>query len=108
MMKCQLHVTFGGPTLTGSDRREALISHLLEGTSSETGHEFFRALVRSAAMAMDVDGVWVTEYLPERKVLRSLAFWMRDHYVEDCEYTIGGTPCEQVIENTCLVYYPDR
>jgi PAS domain S-box-containing protein len=89
-------------------QREELIQHLVKGTSSQTGHEFFHALVRSAALAMDVAGVWVTEYLPERKVLRSLAFWMNGHYVEDYEYTIRGTPCEQVIENTCLVHYPDR
>jgi PAS domain S-box-containing protein len=80
----------------------------VEGTSSATGHEFLRALVRSAAKAMDVAGVWVTEYLPQRKVLRSLAFWLNDHYVEDYEYTLSGTPCEQVIEKVCLIHYPER
>jgi formate hydrogenlyase transcriptional activator len=94
--------------MTGSVTAEALIRHLLEGTSSETGKEFFHALVRSAAMAMDVAGVWVTEYFPQRKVLRSLAFWMNDQYVEDYEYEIRGTPCEQVIEKSCLVQYPER
>src|SRR5262249_13236071 len=91
-----------------SARRETLLRHLLEGTSSETGHGFLRALVRSAARAMDVAGVWVTEYLPERQVLRSLAFWMNDHYVEDYVYPLRGTPCEQVIEKACLIHYPDR
>ena len=94
--------------MTQLPKREELIQYLLEGTASETGHEFFHALVHSAALAMDVAGVWVTEYLPERKVLRSLAFWMNGQYVDDYEYPIPGTPCEQVIENACLVYYPDR
>ena len=94
--------------MTGSVGPEALIRHLLEGTSSETGKNFLRALVRSAAMAMDVAGVWVTEYLPERKVLRSIAFWMNGRYVEDYEYNIRGTPCEQVIDTGCLVHYPER
>ena len=76
---------------------EELIRYLLEGTSSKTGEEFFRALVRSAAMAMDVAGVWVTEYIPDRKVLRSLAFWMHNNYIEEYEYQIAGTPCEMVI-----------
>jgi PAS domain S-box-containing protein len=87
---------------------EELIRYLLEGTSTETGQGFFRALVRSAAMAMDVAGVWITEYLPERKVLRSLAFWMNGGYIEDYEYKLTGTPCEVVIEQACLVHYPDR
>ena len=88
--------------------RETLIQHLVEGTSSHTGQEFFHTLVRSAAMAMNVAGVWVTEYIPERKVLRSIAFWLNDHFVEDYEYAIGGTPCEQVIDKSCLIHYPDR
>ena len=89
-------------------RSESLIRYLLEGTSSQTGHEFLKALVRSAAMAMNVAGVWVTEYLPERKVLRSLAFWMNGNFVEDYEYSITGTPCEVVIETGRLVHYPER
>ncbi len=94
--------------MTASAKSEDLIRHLLEGTSSQTGHAFFHSLVRSVAMAMDVAGAWVTEYLPKQKVLRSVAFWMNDHYVDDYEYTIPGTPCEQVIEKACLVHYPDR
>lgn len=89
-------------------RSQALIHYLLEGTSSQTGHEFLHALVRSAAMAMNVAGVWVTEYLPEKKVLRSLAFWMNGNFIQDYEYKIEGTPCEVVIETGRLVHYPER
>jgi len=89
-------------------RPEALIRHLLEGTASQTGEEFLQALVRSAALAMDVVGVWVTEYLPERNVLRSLAFWMNGNFIKDYEYKLSGTPCEVVIQNRRLVHYPER
>jgi hypothetical protein len=89
-------------------RTEALIRYLLEGTSSETGQEFLRALVRSAALAMGVAGVWVTEYLPERKVLRALAFWMNANFIQEFEYKIEGTPCEVVIEPTVLASLPRR
>jgi PAS domain S-box-containing protein len=95
-------------TTSAQSRPEALIRYLLEGTSSQTGQEFFRALVRSVALAMDVAGVWVTEYLPERKVLRAVAFWMNGQYIEDYEYNIEGTPCEVVVEEKRLVHYPDR
>jgi PAS domain S-box-containing protein len=87
---------------------ETLIRHLLEGTSSQTGEEFFQALVRSTAKALDVAGVWVTEYLPERKVLRALAFLMNGNFIADYEYRIEGTPCEVVIETGQPVHYPDR
>jgi formate hydrogenlyase transcriptional activator len=89
-------------------RPEELIRHLLEGTSSQTGHEFLNALVRSVALAMDVAGVWITEYLPERRVLRALAFWMNGDFVQDFEYHIDGTPCELVVEEQRLVHIPER
>ena len=95
-------------TTSVQSRPEALIRYLLEGTSSHTGQEFLRALVRSVALAMDVAGVWVTEYLPERNVLRSLAFWMNGQYIPEYEYNIAGTPCEVVVEEARLVHYPDR
>lgn len=94
--------------VTGSIQSEEIIHHLLERTSAETGHKFLRALVRAGAQAMDVAGVWVTEYLPERGVLRSIAFWWNNHHIDHYEYPIQGTPCEQVIERKCLIHYPER
>src|SRR5215813_4347238 len=89
-------------------RPETLIRHLLEGTSSKTGEEFFVALVRAAAQALGVTGVWVTEYMRERRVLRSICFWMNGDYIKDFEYKIDGTPCEVVVEEARVVHYPDR
>src|SRR5689334_21080772 len=77
------------------NKPEELIRYLLDGTSSKTGREFFRALVHSTAMAMDVAAVWITDYLPDRNI-------------EDYEYNLAGTPCALVIERGCLVYFPDR
>ena len=87
---------------------EDLLRHLLEGTSAKIGREFLQALVRSTAQAMNVAGVWVTEFIPERNVLRTLAFWMNDQFVEDFEYSLKGTPCEQVIRKGRLLHFPDR
>ena len=44
-------------TAAAQQRTESLIRYLLEGTSSQTGQEFFRALVHSVAQAMNVAGV---------------------------------------------------
>src|SRR5215813_12554893 len=65
---------------------ETLIRHLLEGTSSKIGEEFFEALVHAAAQALDVAGVWVTEYLPDERVLKSLSFWLNGDYIKHFEY----------------------
>ena len=81
---------------------------ILEGTAAETGQPFFRALVRSTAEALGVAGCWVTELMEEEARLRSLAFWLRDDFVEGYEYALPGTPCDPVIREHRLVLVPDR
>ncbi len=81
---------------------------ILEGTVDQTGQGFFRALVRNVAAALRTDGAWVTEYLPDRQRLRSLAFWFKGAYIEHYEYDIRNTPCQPVIEQRCLAHFADR
>src|SRR5262245_27708147 len=86
----------------------AALRLVVEGTVSETGVEFFRALVRNLATVMGTIGAWVTEYLPEQQRLRAYAFWLKGKFVEHFEYDISGTPCATVVESKKLVHIPDR
>ena len=81
---------------------------ILEGTATETGRQFFAALVQNLAKALATHGAWVTEYFPEQRRLRALAFWMDNQWVQDYEVDIAGSPCEQVIDKRQLVHFPDR
>jgi PAS domain S-box-containing protein len=81
---------------------------VVEGTVSETGLEFFRALVRNLAAAMGTSGAWVTEYLPEKRHLRPFAFWLEGQFIPAYEQPIDGTPCAAVITEQKLVHCPDR
>ena len=87
---------------------EALLRSIVEGTATETGEEFFCALVQSLSQALKTHGAWVTEYLEECRKLRSLAFWRDGEWVEDFEYDIAETPCEAVVENSTLIHIPDN
>jgi len=89
-------------------QEEQALRLVVEGTVSETGTEFFRALVKNLAEVMGTVGAWVTEYLPEQKRLRAFAFWLKGAYVEGFEYPIAGTACEPVVEDKKLVHIPDR
>jgi PAS domain-containing protein len=80
---------------------------ILEGTLAETGRGFFRALVRNLCRALGTTGAWVTERVPDRARLRSLAFWWKDGHVENHEYDLAGTPCGQVIAQKRLVHCPE-
>ena len=90
------------------EEERTLLETLLEGTAAATGEQFLADLVRSLAKALRVHGAWVTEYLHGPKRLRALSFWLHDHYVPYYEYDISGSPCEAVLEQKCLVRYPEN
>jgi PAS domain S-box-containing protein len=93
--------------LHGLDADSALRA-ILEGTATETGEKFFAALVQNLAKALGTHGAWVTEYFPDKRRLRALAFWMEGQWIKDYEVDIAGTPCERVIDTAKLVHFPDR
>jgi len=86
----------------------AILQLLLQGTASETGRDFFRALVTNLATSLGVHGAWATEYLPEKNQLSALALWIGGKIVDDYVYQIKNTPCEAVIDRKTLVHFPDR
>ncbi len=95
------------PPLQGLDESAALRS-IVEGTATHTGDRFFQTLVESLARALGTHGAWVTEYLPESRRLRALAFWLGGEWLQDFEQVIDGTPCEQVVNGRRLVHVADR
>jgi len=88
--------------------RDAALAEIHLGTAAATGREFFDRLVKHLARALGVRCAWVTEYLEAPRRLRAISFWAHDRYVEDYEYAIRGTPCEEVIDGCGLVLVPDR
>jgi PAS domain S-box-containing protein len=87
---------------------DAALRAIVEGTAAETGHAFYRALVRSLAAALDTYGAWLTEYDERAKRLRALAFWLGDRFIDPFEYDIAGTVCETTVREGRLVHIPDR
>lgn len=79
---------------------EATLQNLVKGTAATTGHEFFPALVRHTAEALEVDCVVVTETVEDG--LQTLAFWAKGTLQPTCKYPLTGTPCEQVLERGCF------
>jgi PAS domain S-box-containing protein len=86
---------------------DVALRRILEGTAGETGEQFFVALVRNLVQRLEVYAAWVTEYLPEQRRLRALAFWFGDRFIPHFEYDVAGTPCESVINCARLIHFPD-
>jgi len=101
-MPTDQHIPFQGVN------EDAALRIILEGTATETGERFFKALVKSLAAALNTHGAWVTEYFPESRRLRALAFWMGDQWLDGWEMVVDGTPCERVIDQRCLIHIPDN
>jgi PAS domain S-box-containing protein len=87
---------------------DAALRTILEGTATETGAQFFKALVKNLATVLGTHGAWVTEYFPDSRRLRALAFWMGGQWLEGWEMVVDGTPCERVIDQRCLIHIPDN
>ncbi len=87
---------------------ERVLHSIAAGTSAAVGPDFFACLVRNVAETLGVRYVVVVEHLdsPPTRV-RALAFWMGDHLVEDFEYDLAGTPCQEVAGGASSFYARD-
>ena len=81
-----------------SDRKqtEVALHALIEGTAATTGQDFFPALVRHIAAALDVQYAVVTEKIDDK--LRTLAFWAHEEFQPNFSFNLIGTPCEPVLQ----------
>jgi PAS domain S-box-containing protein len=91
------------------ERSEQTLRSIVEGTASVTGDDFFHSLVCRLAAALHVRYAFITECLNTQHTgVRTLAFWMGTDFGENFEYSLTGTPCEQVICSKDSQYYPEQ
>jgi PAS domain S-box-containing protein len=87
---------------------ETALRTILKGTATETGERFFEALVENLAKALQTHAAWVTEYFPESRRLKALAFFLDGSFLKAWEMDLAGTPCEHVIDQARLIHFPDN
>jgi PAS domain S-box-containing protein len=79
---------------------------IVEGTAQATGDAFFRSLVRNLSRVTGVPNAFIAELTESATRVRTLAFWMGGEFVENQEWELAGTPCEDVLRgNFC--HHPD-
>jgi diguanylate cyclase (GGDEF)-like protein/PAS domain S-box-containing protein len=77
---------------------EERLRAVVEGTSSTTGADFLRSLVRHLAVALGMEYAFVSEVADEAVTrMRLLALWEKDRHGQPFEYDLRGTPCEHVV-----------
>ncbi|MCI0733507.1 MAG: sigma 54-interacting transcriptional regulator [Methylococcaceae bacterium] len=73
---------------------------LVEGTANSTGVEFFRSLVGNLSLATGVANAFIAEFADNRERVRTLAFWSKGRIIDNQEWELAGTPCEEVVQRT--------
>jgi PAS domain S-box-containing protein len=94
-------------TPTQIDELEAL-RRLVEGTATETGEGFFKALVENLSAALDTMGAWIATLEPDSGTLSAISMKLREQWFVDFRYRIEGTPCQVAFVERRLVHVPDR
>ena len=95
--------------MTKHMQTEISLRSVVEGTAAVTGKDFFYSLVYHLTCALSVSYAFVTECvektIPER--VCTLAFWCKEDFGENFEYSIANTPCEKVIAGLSC-HYPRK
>jgi signal transduction histidine kinase len=82
------------------------IDSVMRATAPQSGENFFKCLVEELARALNVRHVLVSELLPGKpERVRSLAFWGDGRLLENIEYPLAGTPCENVVGKSFRMYH---
>ena len=85
--------------ITRVKRMQTILDAIAEGTEGKFGEDFFQAMVRHFARALDVDRAFITECADHPTTrLRTIAYWSANTDLrENVEFVLAGTPCEAVI-----------
>ena len=85
---------------SGIDRA---IEDAVAEVASETGEAYFRAVAQAVARTLDVRYALICEVVrPDCRKARTRAVWANGAHVENFEYDLAGTPCEDVLsKNLC-------
>ena len=84
------------PRLDPAPDELAALRAIVEGTAHKVGDDFFRTLVEHLARAIGTNHAFVSEFIPRQRI-RTIAFWSNGAIVDNIEYDLPGTPCEDVI-----------
>lgn len=91
----------------GMDEELAALRAIVAAAAQNTGEEFFQAVVRNLASAVDAHYAFIAEFAtPETRTrARTIAFWANGQIAENLEWNLAATPCEEVVHGN-LCHYP--
>jgi formate hydrogenlyase transcriptional activator len=80
---------------------------VVEATADKAGLEFLRHLVKNLAGSLGVAYAFVAEFAGAADRVRTIALWGDGDWRPNIEYSLAGTPCEQVVVGQLCLYRDD-
>ena len=80
---------------------------VVEATADKAGLDFLRHLVKNLAESLGVAYVFVAEFAGAADRVRTIAFWDGKDWRPNIEWSLKGTPCEQVVEGQLCLHRDD-
>ena len=86
-------------------RREDILKDIASGMSVEIGENFLLSLVDYLTKTLKVEYAWVGELIPaEEDSIKTLAVYGQGQMIDNFEYHLAGTPCENVVGQKLCIY----
>lgn len=91
--------------ITERKQSEEVFRAISEGLAMVTGEAFFGTMVRHLSSSLDMDYALFAHIKDhEQGILETVSVWVEDRHVDNFEYTLAGTPCENVLQTGLCVY----
>jgi PAS domain S-box-containing protein len=84
--------------ITARKRAEEALRNIAAGVSATTGEPFFRSLAEHISRALQVEYAFVCERADNKSRARTIVSYVNGAGVENIEYDLADTPCEQVLK----------
>lgn len=85
-------------------RLERAMHSIEAGISTSTGQGFFESTAAQLAKALESEVVFIGEYLPASKSVRTVSVFKDGKIISNFEYSLRGTPCENVVYKEFCCY----
>ena len=80
------------------------IVSIIDSIGNKRGDEFFQAITLGLSAAIAADYTFIARYNREQASSSTIAVCRRDVLIDNFEYALAGTPCQQVTDNNLCIY----
>ncbi|MFZ2196661.1 MAG: PAS domain S-box protein [Thermodesulfovibrionales bacterium] len=93
--------------VTERRQTEEVLYTLVEKISGKTGDEFFRTMVQYLSKILKMKYSFIGEFSQDAGSVRTVAVFGDGGVIDNFEYPLAGTPCENVVGNKAYTYAND-